>query len=124
MNIEQNIRALARTSHWQNLYKSAKEIPNFNFFENKDNLSAIQASFLFWLRLYSSLYEELFNDESPYLTEKVIEDDNRCDAYVYYRNKQYKKKMREMKTENQSHQLSKNKKHTAKPTPFVVDMQR
>jgi hypothetical protein len=124
MNIEKTIRILARSSYWQNIYKSAKEVPNFSFFENKENLSAIQSSFLFWLRLYASLYEDYFNEESPILTEEVINNDYRCDAYIYYRNKLYKQKIQKNKVESESNKLAKNKKHTAKPTPFAVEIQR
>lgn len=124
MDIEKTIRALARSSYWLNLYKSTKELGSIQLFENKENLSSIQSTFLFWLRLYSTLYEDLINEESPFLTEAVLQNDVRCDAYIYYRNREYQRKLRQSKIKEASSKLSKNKKHSAKPTPFTVDIQR
>ena len=84
MDNEQIIRKLARSIFYQNLYKAAKEL-NINLFENTTNLSGVQNHFLFWLSVYESLYAELNSKEWKYLDEKVINDDLRCDAFLYWR---------------------------------------
>jgi hypothetical protein len=85
MNIEQTIRKLARSTYYQNIYSSAKELGSIQLFENKVNLSGLQSVFLFWLGIYESLYKDLAHKEWKYLDEKVIKDDIRCDAFLYWR---------------------------------------
>lgn len=85
MNIEHQIRKLARSIYWQNIYKSAKEIGSIQLFENKTNFSGLQSLFLFWLSVYESLYTDMAQKEWKYLDEKVIESDVRCDAFLYWR---------------------------------------
>ena len=84
MDIEKIIRKLARSIYYQNLYKSAKEL-KINLFENNKNFSGTQSLFLFWLSVYELLYSELGQKEYKYLDDKVIEDDIRCDAFLYWR---------------------------------------
>ena len=125
MQIEKNVRKLAQSSHWQSLYRSSKEIGGIYLFNNQTNFSGIQASFLYWLRVYSLLYTELSDMESPYLTEKVIKDDMRTDAYLYYRNRKQEQSIKKSKLEAQQAELGNKKKHSGKNvTPFSVDMQR
>jgi hypothetical protein len=85
VDIEKTIRILARSIFYQNIYKSAKEIGSIHLFENKTNLSGIQTLFLFWLSVYETLYSELGQKEWKYLDEKVIDNDLRCDAFLYWR---------------------------------------
>lgn len=87
MNIESIIRKLARSHYWQTIYFSSKEIDRISLFENNNDFSGLQFYFLNWLRIYSMLYSELAEYTDKKLTEKVIEDDCRCDAYLYYRRK-------------------------------------
>lgn len=79
------IRTLARSTKWQTLYARAKEM-NIQLFENVTDYSAIQIEFLYWLELYHSLYMDLGMNE-PYISENVIKDDIRVDAYVLWRSK-------------------------------------
>jgi hypothetical protein len=108
MNIEASLRILARSSYWQTLYSSAETL-GLQLFENDKDFSGIQVRFLSWLRTYKMLYEELSTYQSPHLTEKVINNDYRCDCYLIYRNKDYDfkwkkyrqdEKMAEIKTKN------------------------
>ncbi len=89
------VRKLARSFYWQNLYIASQECNGIKLFENESNFSGLQLMFLYWLRTYKSLYEGLALEESPYLTENVIEDDLRCDAYLMFRNELRKKAMEE-----------------------------
>ena len=89
MDSESNIRKLAQMSQYQNLYEASKNCANIQIFENVSNFSGIQARFLYWLQIYSMLYEEFLKHEDPFLTEAVISDDVRCDAYLMRRYKKH-----------------------------------
>ena len=103
MNIESMIRILARSNHYQNLYNSAKEQNGIQLFANVNNYSGTQSLFLYWLRIYSMLYEDLMSKECQFLTENVINDSTRCDAYLYYKKKKQEKELRKY---NESKQKS------------------
>lgn len=87
MNFEKEIRKLARSNYWQTIYNANKENVNIQLFDNKSNLSGPQLVFLQWLQTYYSLYTDLAQKESQLLTEEVIEDDERTNAYLAYRRK-------------------------------------
>lgn len=94
--MEKYLRKLARSSYWQTYYSQAKELGALNLFKNSNELTKIQIIFLNWLAVYNSLYKDLSLDED-YISEAVIEDDLRTDAYLLWRRKiKYKKK----KTDN------------------------
>lgn len=97
------IRILARSNHYQNLYNSAKEQNGIQLFANVNNYSGTQSLFLYWLRIYSMLYEDLMSKECQFLTENVINDSTRCDAYLYYKKKKQEKELRKY---NESKQKS------------------
>jgi len=101
MNIETAIRNLAKSTCYQNLYNSAKDANSIQMFINVTNYSGVQSLFLYWLRIYSSLYEDLANKESVYLTENVINDSLRCDAYLYYRRKKQEIEIKKYHQEKQ-----------------------
>jgi len=86
---------MARSVYWQNFYIQAKELGNLSLFTNKAQLSKIQIYFLHWLSIYNSLYSDLASEED-YISEEVIENDVRTDAYLFWRrtvkDKQKKKK--------------------------------
>jgi hypothetical protein len=88
INIEQNIRRLARSGYYQNLLNASKEIGQIRLFDNIGNLSGLQVYFLHWLQIYESLYIELANQEWKYLDEQVINNDTRTDAFLIWRQKQ------------------------------------
>lgn len=104
MEIESQIRKLARSIYWQNIYRSAKEIGSIQLFENQTNFSGLQSLFLFWLSIYETLYSELGHKEYKYLDEKVVENDIRCDAFLYWRSQtkeaELDKSKREQKASN------------------------
>lgn len=78
------LRQLARNPKWQITYARAKEI-SLDLFLNKIDLTPIQITFLQWLEIYHSLEIELCNPETK-LNREIINDDYRCDAYLYCRN--------------------------------------
>jgi len=121
MNIEQQIRKLARSIYYQNIYKSAKEIGSIQIFANNTNLSGLQTLLLFWLPIYESLYTDLHNKEWRYLDEKVIEDDCRCDAFLYWRSKIKEAELINHKKEEKKHKLK--LKDKSNVTTFDIDFQ-
>ncbi len=86
MNIEMTIRKLARSRYYQSLYRQSKEFHSLSLlFGNTCKLSGLQLYFLEWLQIYDSIYTDLLSKESIYLDGEVIDDDIRCDAYLYYK---------------------------------------
>jgi hypothetical protein len=121
MNIEKQIRILARSTFYQNLYKTAKEIGSIRLFENTTNLSGLQNLFLFWLSVYESLYTDLAQKEWKYLDEKVIESDIRCDAFLYWRSKIREEQILKYKQEEKVRNL--NLKDKSNVSMFNIDFQ-
>lgn len=121
MNIETIIRKLARSVYWQNIYKSSKEIGSIQLFENITNFSGLQSLFLFWLSIYETLYIELNQKEWKYLDEKVINDDIRCDAFLYWRGQIREQELLKNKREQQVNKL--NFKEKGNVSTFNVDFQ-
>ena len=123
MNVEAKLRKMARSSYWQNIYRASKSGSGLQLFENVTNISGLQNRFLYWLSIYEMLFDELGRYESHYLTESVIIDDDRCDAYLYYRRKkneqEWKKYNKDKNPPKPTHRG--NKKNQ---TTFNVDMRR
>lgn len=92
MNIEKYLRKLATSNYWQILYRNAKDL-HIPLFDNKKELSGIQLTFLYWLNLYSQLYELMGTEE--YLTQKVIENPLRTDAYLLLKKKERQQRLKE-----------------------------
>ena len=82
----ETIRKIASSAKYQNLYAHAKEINGIKLFRNEVDFSGIQLVFLRYLSLYHNLYTELAMDK-PNLSEAVIIDTIRCDAYLYWKNR-------------------------------------
>ncbi len=99
MNIEEKVRGLAKSQYWQSVYHASKDARGIELFENKSNLSGLQLLFVYWLRIYSLLYEELHGQEWLNLTEEVILDDIHCDAFLYWRSKEIEARTRKHKEE-------------------------
>ena len=78
------LRKLSRSNKWQILYNRAKELGTLRLFKNDIDLTKIQIWMLYYLEMYSSLYTDLAMDEN-FISEDVIEDDLRTEAYLLYR---------------------------------------
>lgn len=105
MNIETKLRKLARSSYWQNLYKASKENSGIHLFENINNFTYLQIRFLYWLAIYDILYDELARQESDFLTENVIENDERTDAYLAYRHQKTKYEWKKYRQEEKARKM-------------------
>ena len=84
------LKKLARSNKWQVLYNRAKELGTLRLFKNDIDLTKIQIWTLYFLEMYSSLYTDLAMNED-FISEDVIEDDLRTEAYLLYRKEKSKK---------------------------------
>jgi hypothetical protein len=80
---ESLLRNLARSDYYQGIYSHCEKM-NLSLFQNNTALSKIQLIFLNWISTYSSLYQDLATKED-YISEDVINDDIRTDAYLFWR---------------------------------------
>lgn len=97
--IEAEIRKLARSDYWQTLYRASKELSGISLFSNTTDFSDIQVIFLYWLGVYDMLYGDMASKEFPMLDEQVIDDDDRTDAFLYYRHREKQKEIFQQKKE-------------------------
>jgi hypothetical protein len=98
MNIE-HLQKLARSHYAQIYYNRAKEIGTLHLFENDKDLSKIQIMYLYYLEIYGVLFNDL-NLQEKYISEAVIEDDIRTEAYLLYRKE---KRLKKSEDETQKH---------------------
>lgn len=89
--MEKYVRKLARSYRWQFLYARAKELNNIKLFENDTDFTYLQYMFLRWLTVYHSLYTDLATGED-YISEEVIKDDLRTEAYLLLKSKENRDK--------------------------------
>lgn len=117
MLLDKKLRNLAKTAYWQNLYYTSKNNSGIHLFENVNNFSSTQLRFLYWLSTYSKLYEELDTFACDLLTEKVIEDFDRTDAYLIYKHKhiQYEWKQYRLQEKNSKRTTKKHLKGNITP---------
>lgn len=128
MNIDDKLRNLAKTDYWQLIYRSSLESSNVQLFENVTNLSGIQIRFIYWNSVYKLLNDELANREDTRLTQAVIDNDYRADAYLIYRNKKNDFLLKKYKREEQETQLKTGRKrqfkNPGKVSTINVDLRR
>lgn len=117
--IESKLRQLARSPYHQSLYRASKE-NGIQLFENNKNLSGLQVVFLYWLELYSFLYDLMTKNEYLFLTDEYIENDIRVDAFLYFRKRQNELELAKYKEEQLRHK-SKFKGKPGKQTYFDVE---
>ena len=98
MNIS-SLQNLARSNNAQITYHRAKELGTLRIFKNDIDLSQIQIMYLYYLELYSMLYQDLQLNE-PYISEEVIEDSLRLEAYLLYRKINKKNKNQKSNTKS------------------------
>lgn len=95
------LKKLARSNRWQILYNRAKELGSLRLFKNDMDLTNIQIWMLYFLEMFSSLYTDLAMNEK-YISESVIEDDLRCEAYLLYRKEKSKKEKNKKFTDKEN----------------------
>lgn len=95
------LRDIARSQYWLQMYRTSKELNGISIFDNSRELSRLQIIFLSFLNLYDSLYQDLAMEEDL-ISEEIIADDIRCDAYLVYKRKNRNKKDKIDKPKNSS----------------------
>ena len=78
------LQTLARSNTAQTVYRHSKELTGLRLFNNDTDLSHLQILYLYYLSLYESLYNDLSMGEE-FISEDVIKDDIRVDAYLLYK---------------------------------------
>ena len=91
MNFE-ILQKLARSNEHQILFNRIKEIGSLKFFYNDSDLSRLQIYYLYFLEMYSMLYNDL-NSGEEFITEEIIEDSIRVEAYLLFRKENKNKKV-------------------------------
>ena len=91
MNIMQELRDLAKTSYYQTLFSTAKQL-NLQIFNNNKDFSTLQIMFLSYLNFYKVLFEEIAHDE---VSELVLKKHLYEDAYMQFRSENYKRAKRQ-----------------------------
>ncbi len=84
------LRKIARKPESQLIYNTAKELGHIRLFRNDIDFTVVQVLFLHWLGIYSSLYTDLAINK-PHISEDVITDDIRTEAYLVWRHEEDKK---------------------------------
>jgi hypothetical protein len=120
MDYIEMIRKLARSSYWQSIFTASKEVGSLRIFDNDGNYSGLQSTFLYWLRVYDLLYSELSSKEWKYLDEQVIENDIRCDAFLYWRGTMRENALLKNKQEQKVNNLKFSK--PGKVSSFDIDL--
>ena len=76
------LRKLAKTTYWQNMYSSAKDL-NISLFKNTTDLTRIQSVFISFLSFYYTIKMDIaLGDVSSIVLEYTIYED----AYIYCKN--------------------------------------
>lgn len=92
------LKILARSNRWQILYQRAKEIGTLKLFNNDSDLASDQIWMLFFLEMFSGLYLDLAMKEKN-ISEEVIKDDLRVEAYLLWKKEKKDKKSGEGSTD-------------------------
>ena len=85
------LKKLARSNRWQILYQRAKEIGTLKLFNNDSDLASDQIWMLYFLEMFSGLYLDLAMKEEN-ISEEVIQDDIRSEAYLLWKKEKKDKK--------------------------------
>lgn len=115
--IQDQLRTLAKSTRYQTDYGFAKE-GTVQLFENK-RLTSIQREFLFLLAHYYNIFIDVATGE---VSDKVLENEIRLEAYSIYKNKKFKDQKKKVEKENLINKTKNKKTHntvTTKTYKFV-----
>lgn len=91
MNYIESIRELAKSNDYQNIYILSKDMGSIKIFENCRDFTYIQHIFLRYLNFYYNIYSDISMGE---VGDIVLENDLYSDAYVMWKNKNDKEKIK------------------------------
>ena len=127
-SLDTQLRNLSKSPYWQNIYKASKDCAGIRLFKNEYDFSGLQSRFIHWLSVYNMLYTELSTYEDDLLTEEVIDDKDRMDAYLIHRNKKYDYLWKKHRAEEKQAQLKSNRKkgfkHPGKESNINIELRR
>jgi hypothetical protein len=93
MNYIESVRELAMSDEYQNIYVLSKEVATVKIFENCKDFTHIQNIFLRYLNFYYNLYMDIAMDE---VSDIVLECYLYSDAYMMWKNKNDKDKLKNL----------------------------
>jgi hypothetical protein len=93
MNIENALRTLAQSNHYQTLYALFKEA-GVSIFENRSNYTFYQIHFLNYLNYFNILFTDIAMQE---VDEIVLTDVIYEEAYFAYKNKNQREEVKKLK---------------------------
>jgi hypothetical protein len=101
MNIYLEVKKLAKSSEYQNIFNAAKEINGIQLFKNNVDFSHIQNLFISYLRYYDSLFKDIVIKDLPkYISKKAIYED----SYMLWKQKnEFSKDQKENKKKKGLH---------------------
>ena len=85
------VRELSKTSYWQTIYSTSKEL-GMKIFHNNYDFSELQILFLNYLGFYHAINMDIALGD---VTNIVLENEIYEDSYIFYKNKIDKKKVSE-----------------------------
>lgn len=94
------LKSIAKSSKYQFLYNQSKEVNGIRLFRNDNDYSKVQIWFLHYLTTYNRLYRDLEMGED-YISEEVIDDELRAEAYLVLKDEEDTKKNKKSKNLNQ-----------------------
>jgi hypothetical protein len=103
LNIRSNIRKLANSDYYQTLFAYLKDGMPVKIFHNDMDFTDLQIVFLKYLNFYSAINMDIALGE---VSDKVLEEEIYCDAYMMFKNKNDIKKLDETKNNNQKETVS------------------
>jgi len=124
---DDKLRKLAKSNYYQNLFSASQKCYGVALFCNQHTFTGMQVRFLYWLSVYDMLYSELAKHEDAHLTEAVIDDNIRTDAYLVYRNKKHEHLWKKYRREEKlaEHKSRHPKKHQKGKSQLIeVDLRR
>ena len=93
MNYIESVRELAKSNDYQNIYILSKDMGSIKIFENCRDFTYIQHIFLRYLNFYYNIYTDISMGE---VGDIVLENDLYSDAYVMWKNKNDKEKIKNL----------------------------
>lgn len=94
MTINSSLRKLAKSTYYQNIFYSSKELHNIQLFRNKCDFSQIQTMFLNYLYMYDSINKDILLGD---VTSKVLNSEIYEDAYWLWKTSKDKKNTKDNK---------------------------
>jgi len=94
MKVYSQLRCLAKSTQFQNLFAASKEIFGIKLFRNSFDFSNIQMIFLNYLYMYDSIMRDIATEN---ISKEVLSDEIYEDAYMLYKKENRNKTVKDNK---------------------------